>query len=145
MVIPSYLQNVGVEVVDNRTSYFGLETVLTREILRAFQLDGRLPLEDPERADLRVRVILRNYVEEPQLFDPKTNQVLQYRLSVVYDLTSLDAREGKTLLEDLEKVRSLFHYTPEYKDAIPETREQAFARLAEEIGRSVVRRVLEGH
>lgn len=145
MVIPSYVQNVGVSLFENRTSFFGLETSLTQATIRAFQIDGRLPVEDSTRSDLQVQVIIRRFVEEPLLYGTQTNDVLQYRVSIVYDLASIDTREKKTLQEDHEKIASVFYYTPQYSKAIPETRDQALARLADDFGRLVVRRVLEGH
>lgn len=145
LVVPSYIQNVGVALFDNRTSTFGLETVLTQATIKQFQVDGRLPIEDPGKADLLVKAVVRKYVEEPLLFDTKTNYVLQYRLSIVYDLASVDQREKKTFLEDNEKIHSVYYYTPQYTGAITETKDQAVARLADETSRSIVRRVLEGY
>lgn len=145
MVIPSYIQNVGVDLFENRTSIFGLETTLTQATIRAFQVDGRVPLEDPTRSDLKVQVVIRRFIEEPLIYGLRNNQVFQYRLSIVYDLASVDNREKKTLSEDREKTVSIYYYTPEYSKGIPETREQALLRLADDFGRFVVRRVLEGH
>jgi len=145
MVVPSHVRSVGVDLFENRTSIYGLETTMTQAAMRAFQVDGRLSLEDPGSADLRVRGIIQRFVEEPLLFDTATNQVLQYRLSVVYDLSAQDVREGKVLQEDRERTTSVIYYTPGYTQAIPETREQALLRLGEDMGRLIVRRVLEGN
>jgi hypothetical protein len=145
LVVPSYIQNVGVALFENRTSTFGLESVLTQATIRQFQVDGRLPIAGSDKSDLVVKVIVRKYVEEPLLFDSKSNYVLQYRLSIVYDLASVDQKERKTFLEDVEKVHSVYYYTPQYTGAITETKDQAVARLADETGRSIVRRVLEGY
>jgi len=134
-----------VDLFENRTSIYGLETTFTQAVLRAFQVDGRLSLEDPGSSDLRVRAVIQRFVEEPLLFDTATNQVLQYRISVVYDISAQDAREKKVLQEDREKITSVIYYTPGYTQAIPETRDQALLRLGEDMGRLIVRRVLEGH
>ena len=144
LIVPSYIQNVGVEVFKNQTSYFGLETILTQSTIRAFQLDGRLPIEDPEKSDMVVRCVIRKYIEEPMFYDPKTNVVLQYRLSIVYDLASVDQHEKRTFSEDADRTHSVFYNTPNYAGAITETKDQAIARLGEDMGRSIARRVLEG-
>ncbi len=47
LVIPSYIQTVGVQLFDNRTSYYGLDTLFTAATIRQFQIDGRLPIADP--------------------------------------------------------------------------------------------------
>jgi hypothetical protein len=145
LIVPSYIQNVGVAVFKNQTSFFGLETLLTQATIREFQVDGRLPLEDPEKSDLAVRVTIKQYIEEPQVYDTKNNNVLQYRLTVVYDLVSADQRENKTFFEDVGKARSVYYYTTDNIGAIIETKEQAQNRLAEEVGRSIARRVLVGY
>ena len=145
LIVPSYIQNVGVALVDNKTSYFGLDTLFTQAMIRQFQLDGRLPLEDPEKADLTVKVVIRQYIQEPQLYDPKTNYVLQYRLSIVYDLAAVDQKEKKTFVEDTGKIHSIFYYTPQFVGAPSETMDQAVSQLADDMGHVIVRRVLEGY
>ncbi|HJT23556.1 MAG TPA: LPS assembly lipoprotein LptE, partial [bacterium] len=89
LIVPSYIQSVGVSLFENKTSYFGLDTLFTQAAIRQFQEDGRLPLVDSDKADLVVKAVIRQYVQEPQMYDPKTNYVLQYRLSVVYDLAAV--------------------------------------------------------
>ncbi len=145
LVVPSYIQTVGVELAQNMTSYFGLDTLMTQNIIQQFQIDGRLPIGDPEKSDMTVRVIIRKYNEDPMFYDLKTNNVLQYRISIVYDLASLDKREKKTFLEDKETTHSVFYYTPDYAGAITETKDQALARLAQDTATAIVRRVLTGY
>jgi hypothetical protein len=145
LVVPSYIQSVGVSTFENRTSYYGFDTILTSRTIHQFQVDGRLPLEDPERADLVVKAVLQQYLEQPIFFDPKTNNVLQYEISVVYDLTAFDRRENKTFIEDKDKRRSIYYYTAQYTGAIQQSKDDAVSQLAEEVGRSIVRRVLQGY
>src|SRR6185436_19367515 len=73
LVVPSYIKSVGIEVFQNKTSQYGLDTMLTDQLIRQFQVDGRLPLEDVNSADLIVKAVVTRYVEEPMLYDPKTN------------------------------------------------------------------------
>ncbi len=145
LVIPSYIQNVGVDLFENRTSYYGLDTIFTEATIRQFQIDGRLPIETADKADMAVKVIIRQYIREPQLYANNTNYVLEYRLSVVYDLAAIDQREKKTFLEDTGKVHSIYFYTPQYTGAIPETEDQAITQLASDMAYTIVRRVLEGN
>ncbi|HEY5038282.1 MAG TPA: LPS assembly lipoprotein LptE, partial [bacterium] len=77
-------------------------------------------------------------------FDPKTNVVLQYQLSVVYDIAAVDQREKKTFSEDVGRTSSVYYYTPQYVGAASETKDQAISRMAGDIAQSIVRRVLEG-
>jgi hypothetical protein len=144
LIIPSYLQSVGVQLVDNRTSYYGLDTVFTQSLIRQFQLDGRIPLATPDQADLVVKLIIKQFNIDPLFYAPNTNYVLQYRISIVYDLAAIDQREKKTFLEDTNKIHSYYYYTPQYVGAINQTQDQAVTALADDTALVVVRRVLEG-
>ena len=145
LVVPSYVQSVGVSTFENNTSYYGFDTIITQETVRQFQIDGRLPLEDPARADLVVKAVIQQYMEQPIFFDNKTNEVLQYQLSVVYDLAAIDRRENKMFIEDKGRNHSVYYYTAQYTGAISQTKDQAVSQLASEIGQSIVRRVLQGY
>ncbi len=145
LVVPSYLQSVGVYLFENKTSYFGLDTLFTQATIRQFQQDGRLPLVDSDKADLVVKAVIREYIQEPQMYDPKTNYVLQYRLSVVYDLAAVDQQEKKTFVEDNGRIHSIYFYTPQYIGAPSETMDQAVSQLADDAAHTIVRRVLEGY
>jgi len=144
LVIPSYLHTIGVEPVKNQTSYFGLDTTFTQNLIRQFQVDARLTVDDPQKADLLVKIIIRQYNINPVFFDPKTNMVLQYQLTMTYDIAAIDQVEKKTLLEDTGKNHSVYYYTPQYVGAITETQDQAANRMLGEAAELTVRRVLEG-
>ena len=145
LIIPSYIQSVGVELVQNKTSQFGLETLFTQAIIREFQTDGRLPIEDPDKADLTVRIIIHQFDQFPVFNDTTTNATLQYRLSVTYDLAAVDKREKKTFVEDDKKVHSYYYYSPLYVGAITQTEDQAITQMADDMAHLIVRRVLEGY
>jgi hypothetical protein len=144
LIIPSYLQTVGVQLVDNRTSYYGLDTIFTESLIRQFQEDGRIPLAPPDQADLVVKLIIKQFNIDPLFYAPTTNYVLQYRISITYDLAAVDQREKKTFLEDTNKIHSYYYYTPQYYGAIVQTQDQAVTSLADDTALVVVRRVLEG-
>ena len=145
LIVPSYVKSVGVNLFNNKTSYYGLETLFTNQLIQDFQIDGRLPIENPNNADLVVNVTIEKYVETPVLVDPSRNFVDQYRIDVTYDLSAIDKQENRTLVEDKNKIHSYFYYTPQYVGAVNQTDQQAQAQLADDLGRSIVRRVLEGN
>jgi hypothetical protein len=144
LIVPSYIQNVGVALFENKTSYYGLDTIFTQATILQFQEDGRLPLVDSNQADLVVKATIRQFVIEPQMYDPNTNYVQQYRLSIVYDLAAVDEQEKKAFVEDTGKIHSIFYYTPQYTGAPSETQDQAVSQLAADTALIIVRRVLEG-
>ena len=144
VVVPSYITSVGVDTTKNMTSYYGLETSLTQNVIQQLQIDGRIPVADAERADLVLQMTITQFLITPIFFDPKTNNVLQYQLTLTYDLTVLDKRESKTFIEDKGRQHSVYYYTPQYTGAINQTQDQATAQMMQETGQLVVQRVLEG-
>jgi hypothetical protein len=144
VVVPSYIQSIGVETATNMTSYYGLETSLTQDTIEQLQVDGRIPIMDAEKADLVIQLKIQQFLITPIFFDPKTNNVLQYQLTLTYDLTVLDKRENKTFIEDKGRQHSVYYYTPQYTGAINQTQDQATAQMMQETGQLIVQRVLEG-
>jgi len=145
LIIPSYIKTVGVLPVENRTSWFGIDTALTQNMIQQFQLDGRIGIEDPDHSDMVVKVIVRKYTETPQVTDPKTNAVLQYLISLDYDVSALDHVESKTIMENAGLTDSVYYYTTYNVGAIPQTRDQALQQLYQDMSRNIVRRILEGN
>jgi hypothetical protein len=145
MIVPSYIQTVGVQTAENHTSYYGLETSLTQNTIQQFQFDGRLPLGDSERADLVIKLIIQQFLITPIFFDPKTNNVLQYQLTLTYDLTAMDTKENKVFIEDKGRQHSVYYYTPQYTGAINQTQDQAIAQMMQEAAQLIVQRVMVGY
>jgi hypothetical protein len=144
MIIPSYIKTVGVAPTENKTSWFGLDTAITQNLIQQFQLDGRVAIEDPDRSDMVVKVVVKKYNETIQLQDPKTNAVLQYLITLDYDVVAMDHVESKTLSEYSGLEDSVYYYTSYNVGAIPQTRDQALQQLEQDMTRLIVRRVLEG-
>jgi hypothetical protein len=144
LIIPSYIKTAGVAPTENKTSWFGLDTAITQNLIQQFQMDGRVAIEDPDHADMVVKVIIKKYTETPQVQDPKTNAVLQYLVSLDYDVVALDHVENKTLTETTGLTDSVYYYTIYNTGAIPQTRDQALQQLEQDMARLIVRRVLSG-
>ncbi|HTC22414.1 MAG TPA: hypothetical protein VK859_16285, partial [bacterium] len=87
---------------------------------------------------------IKQFNIDPLFYAPTTNYVLQYRISIVYDLAAVDEREKKTFLEDTDKIHAYYYYTPQYVGAISQTQDQAVTALAQDTALTLVRRVLEG-
>jgi hypothetical protein len=104
-----------------------------------------LAVSTPGNADLTVRIVVKKYLEECILTDTVTNRPKQYRLGIVYDLSASDEVDRHTLLDAVDLAQSVFYYTVDFPGAIVETEDQALVRLAEDLSRSVVRRVIQGN
>jgi hypothetical protein len=145
LIIPSYIKTVGVAPTENKTSWFGLDIAMTQNLIQQFQLDGRVGIEDPDRSDMVVKVIIKKYSETPQSQDPKTNAVLQYLITLDYDVVALDHVENKTLSEYPGLQDSVYYYTTYNTGAIPQTRDQALQQLEQDMARLIVLRVMQGN
>lgn len=145
VVLPPHIQSVAVPTIENRTSTYGLDALISQRVILQFQQDGRLVVSTPGNADLTVRIVVKKYLEECILTDTVTNRPKQYRLDIIYDLSASDEADNHTLLEATDLGQSVLYYTADFPGAIVETEDQALARLAEDLSRSVVRRVIQGN
>ena len=145
IILPPHIHTVGLGIVNNRTSQYGLESLCTQQVLQELQADGRLRVDSDKSADLVVQLDIRQYQKEVLLTDPATNRPQQYRLSIQYDLTATDKIDQRPLFEDKGRVRSVLYYTSDYQGAIVESEDQAILRLAQDLARSLVRRVIQGN
>jgi hypothetical protein len=133
-----------VDTTENRTSYYGLEASLTQNTLQQLQVDGRIPIASADQADLVIKLVITQYLITPIYFDPKTNNVLQYQLTLTYDMSVFDRKENKLFIEDKGRQHSIYYYTPQYTGAINQTQDQATAQMMLETAQLIVQRVLEG-
>jgi hypothetical protein len=145
VILPPHIKSVAVDTVENLTSTYGLEARLTQSTVLQFQQDGRLAVTGPGQSDLSVKIVVKKYLKECILTDTATNRPTQYRLSITYDLTGKDQVDKKTLLEAAGLTQSVLYYTPDFTGAIAETEDQALSRLAEDLSRTVARRVIQGN
>jgi len=144
IILPPHIHSIGLAVVENRTSQYGLEGLCTQAVLRQLQADGRFQLDSDLKADLVVKMVIQKYQREVLLTDAASNRPQQYRLSILYDLTAIDQIDQRPLFEDKGRVRSVLYYTADYPGAIVETEDQALNRLSGDLATSLVRRVIEG-
>lgn len=144
IILPPHIHSIGLAVVENRTSQYGLDGLCTQAILQQLQADGRFQLDSDLKSDLVIKIVIQKYQKEVLLTDTATNRPQQYRLSLLYDLTATDQIDQRPLFEDKGRVRSVLYYTSDYPGAIIETEDQALTRLSQDLATSLVRRVIEG-
>jgi hypothetical protein len=144
IILPPHIHSVGLAVVENQTTQYGLDAICTQAVIRQFSTDGRFLLVTDNQADLVVKMVIRKFERDILLTDVNTNRPQQYRLSIQYDLTATDQIDQRPLFEDRGRVRSVLYYTADYQGAIVETEDQAITRLSEDLALSLVRRVIEG-
>jgi lipopolysaccharide assembly LptE-like protein len=96
--LPPHITTVAVPMFANQTPRPGIEITVTRAIVEAFSVDGRLRVVTPAQAD----AVLEGAVVDRQLlsiaFDPKAN-VQQFRLVLTLNIRFRDVRKNTVLFE----------------------------------------------
>ncbi|MCK4573813.1 MAG: LptE family protein [candidate division Zixibacteria bacterium] len=82
----SKIKTIAVERFENRTAEYGLEDVMTDQIIDAFIADGNLKVVSRENADAVLNGILTRY--DRRAHDPDENDlVTSYAINMYFDIT----------------------------------------------------------
>jgi len=151
------IRSVTIKEFSNMSDQPILPALLLEEIRREFRLDGRLTVQDTAQgADSELDGIVAEYTRQPARFD-RNNVVQEYRLRLVVDLSLKDLNKGETLW--IEKgpessatrgaaLRKLERYTNYVvvpaSGLATETEQDAQRRMARDLARDIVLRVIEG-
>jgi len=139
--IPPAARDLYVPPFRNRSNEIGLENLVTEAVLQQFLADGRLNIvEDPRRADVILRGVIRGYRRRPVIYDAR-DIVQQYRVGMTLRLWLLDPDDEESLREIPGLTRQTY-----YSDRVApvETEEEAQQRVVEQLARDVVRKTLRG-
>lgn len=86
----SSIKSIAVERLENKTSEFGLEDIMTDQIIDAFIANGNLKVVEREYADAVLSGSLTRYLREP--YNPDENdRVENYAIKMYFDITLLNA------------------------------------------------------
>jgi hypothetical protein len=140
--LPSHIQTIGVPIFLNRTVEPDVEGLLTRAIVEAFSVNGRLRVVHPDDADAVLDGEIINYHVDSIAFDPRAN-VRQYRLYVTLNLRLRDVKRQAVLFEQPGfQERADFQVVGAVADTI--SREEAALRVAAvQIAQTVVNLAVE--
>ncbi|MEI7903823.1 MAG: LptE family protein [Candidatus Firestonebacteria bacterium] len=90
------IKSLAIPTFVNKTTQYDLETPLTNAVIKQFQVDGRLVVASPEKADAKLEGTIRQYILQPMLYDVN-NVIVQYKMKMVLDLKFTDLKTGKEL------------------------------------------------
>jgi len=151
------IRTVTIREFSNLSDQPTLPAILLEEIRREFRLDGRLTVMDStDGSDSALDGTIAEYTRQPARFD-RNNVVQEYRLRVVVDLSFKDLVRNETLWEEKGPAssatkgaspRKLERYTnyvivPASGMAV-ETEQDAQRRIARDLARDIVLKVIEG-
>ena len=98
--VPKEYRKVSVPVFENLTVASELGPIVTQYTLREFQREGSFRIARPEDAAIEVQGVLRSMERDGVAYDRGQGmRASEYRYVIVADVTFVDKKNGKILLE----------------------------------------------
>lgn len=98
--VPEEFRSVSVPVFENLTSVSEIGPIVTQYTLREFQREGSFRIARPEDAAVEVQGVLRGMSRSGVAYDRGQGmRASEYRYAVVADVSFIDKKNGKILLE----------------------------------------------
>ena len=155
--LPDGIRTIYIREFTNKTDQMALSAILLEEIRREFRLDGRLTvLDSSQGADSELDGKAVEYARQPARFD-RNNVVQEYRLRLIIDCSLRDVAKGETLFQEKgpessatpgASTRKLERYTNYVvvpaSGMMAETEQDAQRRIARDLARDLVLKVIEG-
>jgi hypothetical protein len=116
-----------------------LEVDITKAIIDRFIFDGNLKISQRQDADLLLEGELVDFRREPTKYSEGDN-VLQYRIAVVVNMTLKEEKDGKVLWQEKGFAGSEYYYT---SGSDAKSEDSAVTDAIADLARRVVERVIE--
>ena len=134
--VPKEYRKVSVPVFENMTTVSEIGPIVTQYTLREFQREGSFKIVRPEDAVIEVQGVLRSMHREGVAYDRGQGmRASEYRDVIVADVTFVDKKSGKVLLEKKGIKGETTFLTN--NDLLTGQRNASF-RIADDIARQVV-------
>ena len=134
--VPEEYRKVSVPVFENMTAVSEIGPIVTQYTLRDFQREGSFSIVRPEDAAIEVQGVLRSMSRQGVAYDRGQGmRASEYRYVVVADVSFVDKRNGKVLLERKEIKGETTYLTQD--DLLTGQKNAAF-RIAADIARQIV-------
>ena len=116
-----------------------LESDITKAVIDKFSSDGNLRLVQEEGADLVLKGALTEFRRDPLRYD-KDDNVLEYRLNLIVELSLIDRQEGKVIWAEKDFVGDTTYFT---SGNLTKTEDQAINDALRDLARRIVERTVE--
>jgi len=136
---PHGLKTIYVETFQNGTYEPALEIELTNGVIDRFLFDGSLRVTSKELADAVLKGKLKKFIREPLRYT-STEEISEYRLTLMVDLSLWDNRTQKLIWEEKHFVGDT-HFSLTGPQAKSE--EKARTEAITELARRIVDRAVE--
>ena len=134
--------DITTEVTEEKIYYAykpGMEADITRKVIDRFILDGNFQLKGLKKTQFLLKGQLTDFRREPLRYDASDN-VIEYRLSVVVDIEFYDLKEGKIVWREKDFAgESTYRTTGQFTKSENVAMEEAISDLA----RRIVERAVE--
>ncbi|MBO5940069.1 MAG: hypothetical protein J6R18_02590 [Kiritimatiellae bacterium] len=138
--VPEEYRKVAVPVFENLTEVSELGPVVAQYTLREFQREGSYRIVKPEDAAIEIQGVLRSFTRDGIAYDRSRGmRASEYRYVVMADVSFIDKRTGKILLERNGIKGETTFLT--YDDLLTGQKNAAF-RIASDISRQIVNEAL---
>ncbi len=117
-----------------------LEVDITKEIIDRFIYDGNLQVVEKENADLILRGELIDYNRQSLRYDVN-DEVEEYRLSLVVDLSLYDSRKEENMWEEKGFIGDSTYFT---SGSLAKSEDTALNEAIGDLARRIVERTVEG-
>ena len=139
--VPKEYRKVSVPVFENMTMVSEIGPIVTQYTLREFQREGSFKIVRPEDAVIEVQGVLRSMTRSGIAYERGEGmRASEYRYAIVADVTFVDKKNGKVLLERKGIKGETTFLTND--DLLTGQRNASF-RVADDIARQVVNEALE--
>lgn len=134
--VPEEYRTVAVPVFENLTSFSELGPIVTQYTLREFQREGSFKVVRPSEAAIEVQGVVQSMKRGAASYDRTGSlRASEYRYVVSADVTFVDKRNGKVLLERKGITGETTFLT---QNDLLTGQKNASARIAQDIARQVV-------
>lgn len=136
------LRTIWIPTVRNKTVIPQLQSMVTNEIIQAFDNDGSLRTVGPGEADAELDVTITDFTRipiRPELLDPLTTA--EYRFVLIGTVTLVNRKLGQKTLNGVGVSGSSFFFT---QVNMPEAQRQVMPWVAQDFAKRVVTLVTEG-
>jgi len=123
-----------------KTNYPAIETDITQAVIDRFIWDGDIRPSREEDADLILKGIVTEFRRDSLRYVRTTEEVEEYRITLVVNLSLIDKKENKMLWQENNLVGDTSYFT---EGLMAEPEQQAIQKAVEDIARRIVERVVE--
>lgn len=96
--IPPHIKSIGIPLLENRTAEYYLAETITDELQAIFTEENILRVENGENVDSYLYGTIARLDDSPYTFG-KSEEVTEYRVTVVLDIEWFDVRENRALIK----------------------------------------------